>query len=126
MSKKQKEAGLGKALQNRLEKKKYQNTAGSTAIFYQESEENEAYKKKMKMQSVIEQNNLDGYLQVAQMSQEQFQANRNIKFSEIREEMKTKKVILINNQGKSKNSRPVAGNILNGLQVPRRPNWQKA
>lgn len=78
------------------------------------------------MQSVIEQNNLDGYLQVAQMSQEQFQANRNIKFSEIREEMKTKKVILINNQGKSKNNRSVPGNILNGLQVPRRPNWQKA
>ena len=78
------------------------------------------------MQSIIEQNNLDGYLQVAQLSQENFQANRNIKFSEIREEMKNKKIILLNNQAKAKITyRPEMGKVLQGLQVPRRPNWQK-
>lgn len=65
-------------------------------IFYQQSEENEAEKKKQKMQSVLEQNNLAEYLQVAEMSQQDFHANRNIKFSQIREEMKNKKIIVLN------------------------------
>ena len=53
MSKKQKEAGLGKALKNKLEKKRFAAVGDKAPIFFQESEENEAEKKKQKMQSVL-------------------------------------------------------------------------
>jgi predicted nucleic acid-binding protein len=85
MSRKQKQCGLGKALQNKLEKKRFIGSGDKAPIFYQETEENEAEIKKMKMKSVIEQNSLTEFLQVAQMSQQDFHANRNIKFRDIRE-----------------------------------------
>jgi hypothetical protein len=40
MSRKQKQCGLGKALQNRLEKKRFVGTGDKAPIFYQETEEN--------------------------------------------------------------------------------------
>jgi hypothetical protein len=41
MSRKQKEAGLGKALKNKLEKKRFIPNSGDRApIFFQETEEN--------------------------------------------------------------------------------------
>jgi large subunit GTPase 1 len=124
---KQRQGGLGKALKNKLEKKRVY-VGDNAPIFYQESEVNEADKKKKKMQSVLEQNNLAEYLQVAEMSQEDFHANRNIKFSEIREEVKNKKIILVDADKKRKKLREeenVRSNALKGLQVPRRPTWQK-
>jgi len=42
MSRKQKQCGLGKALQNRLEKKRFVGSGDKAPIFYQETEENEA------------------------------------------------------------------------------------
>lgn len=86
MNKKQKQNGLGKALQHKLERKKVKGFGVDRApIFYQETEENQDEKKKKKMQSVLEQNNLAEYLHVAELSQQDFHANRGIKFSEIRE-----------------------------------------
>ena len=61
------------------------------------------------------------------MSQEDFHANRNIKFSEIREEMRNKKIIYVG-EGRKKRVKEDSeiDNVLKGFQVPRRPNWQKA
>ena len=61
------------------------------------------------------------------MSQEDFHANRNIKFREIREEMRNKKIIYVGDQHKKrvKEDSNMSENVLKGLQVPRRPNWQK-
>jgi hypothetical protein len=42
MSKSNKQSGLGKALRNKLERKKYQNLGDRTPIFYQETEVNDA------------------------------------------------------------------------------------
>ena len=42
MSKKQKQNGLGKALKNKLEKKRCMGSGERALIFYQESEVNEA------------------------------------------------------------------------------------
>ena len=125
MSKKQKHNGLGKALKNKLEKKRFMGSGQRAPIFYQESEVNEAEQKKLKMKSVIEQNNLAQYLQVAEMSQEDFHANRNIKFSQIREEMRNKKIIYVGDRKKGVKEDSEIGNVLKGLQVPRRPDWQK-
>ena len=58
------------------------------------------------------------------MSQEDFHANRNIKFSEIRDEMKNKKIILLDQNNKKKEKKIYNENILAGLQVPRRPHWK--
>ena len=102
MSKKQKQNGLGKALKHKLERKKFVASGDRAPIFYQESQVNEAEKKKLKMKSVLQQNNLAEYLQVAEMSQEDFHANRNIKFSQIREEMKNKKIIYVGDGNKKK------------------------
>ena len=48
------------------------------------------------MRSVIDQNSLTEFLQIAEMSQQNFQANRDIKFKEVREEVKNKKIIISN------------------------------
>lgn len=107
MSRKQKEAGLGKALKNKLEKKRFiPNTGDRAPIFFQETEENEAEKKKVKMRSVLEQNSLTEFLHVAQMSQADFHANRNIRLKDIREELTTKKIISSNNPNDIKFIRP--------------------
>lgn len=50
------------------------------------------------MRSVIEQNSLNEFLQTAELSQQNFKANRDIKFREIREEIKHKKVVMIDNK----------------------------
>ena len=60
------------------------------------------------------------------MSQQDFHANRNIKFKEIREELVNKKIILNDNKNKKQVKDVNLNAILAGLQVPRRPNWQKA
>jgi hypothetical protein len=49
------------------------------------------------MRSVLEQNSLTEFLHVAQMSQQDFHANRNIRLKDIREELTTKKIISNNN-----------------------------
>lgn len=51
-------SGLGKAIQNRLDKKQRAAMGNKAPIFYQETEQNEAEIKKQKMKSVIEQNSL--------------------------------------------------------------------
>ena len=123
MIKKQKQNGLGKALQNKLERKKFKGYGVDHApIFYQETEENQDEKKKQKIQSVLEQNNLAEYLHVAELSQQDFHANRDIKFSEIRDEIKNKKIILLGQNKKPRNEAEL-GHLLKGLQVPRRPHW---
>lgn len=53
-------------------------------VFYQETEQNDAEIKKQKMKSVIEQSSLNDFLQTAELSQQNFKANRDIKFKEIR------------------------------------------
>ena len=58
MSKSNKQSGLGKALRNKLERKKYQNLGDRTPIFYQETEVNDSEVKKLKLKSVISQNSL--------------------------------------------------------------------
>ena len=80
-SRKEKQCGLGRALKKKLERKRYTGYGERAPIFYQESETNEAEDKKMKMKSVLDQNNLTAFMQVAEMSQQDFHANRNIKFS---------------------------------------------
>jgi len=60
------------------------------------------------------------------MSQQDFHANRNIKFKEIREELVNKKIILNENKSKKHDKNVNLNAVLAGLQVPRRPNWQKA
>jgi hypothetical protein len=60
------------------------------------------------------------------MSQQDFHANRNIKFKEIREELVNKKIILNENKNKKYDKNVNLNAVLAGLQVPRRPNWQKA
>jgi large subunit GTPase 1 len=115
---------LGKALRNRLEKKRFVGTGEKAPIFFQETEQNDAQLKKMKMQSVIEQNSLTEFLQVAQMSQQDFHANRDIKFRDIREEL-TSKRILPNHSDLPRFTRPpVPPHLLQGVQVPRRPPWK--
>lgn len=54
-------------------------------IFYQETEQNDAEIKKQKMRSIIQQNSLSEFLQTAELSQQNFKANRDIKFREIKE-----------------------------------------
>ena len=51
------------------------------------------------MQSVLEQNSLTEYLQIAQISQQDFAANRDIKLKDIREELNGKKIILLEGKG---------------------------
>jgi hypothetical protein len=58
MSKSNKQSGLGKALRNKLEKKKASNIGDRAPIFYQETEVNEAEIKKAKLKSVVTQNSL--------------------------------------------------------------------
>ena len=65
-------------------------------------------------------------MQVAQMSQQDFHANRNIKFSEIREEVKNKKIIVLDEHHNMKKMKEdPKENVLAGLQVPRRPHWKE-
>lgn len=78
----------------------------------------------MKMQSILDQNSLTDFLQVAQLSQQDFHANRNIRFRDIREELTNKKIIM-NEHGKKINKELPKNDILAGLQVPRRPNWHQ-
>lgn len=80
-----KKSGLGKALQNKLERKQRAAIGDKAPIFYQETEQNDAEVKKQKMKSVLEQNSLNEFLQTAELSQQNFKANRDIKFREIRE-----------------------------------------
>ncbi len=76
------------------------------------------------MKSVIQQNSLTEFLHVAQLSQQDFHANRNIKFKDIRQELTTKKIISVNPQ-EARFVRPkIEGNPLMGLQLPRRPQWK--
>ena len=128
MSRKHKEQGLGKALKNKLEKKHVKGSGDKAPMFYQESEQNESEIKKVKMQSVLEQNSLTEFLQAAQMSQKDFHANRDVKFREIREEVKNKKIITVD--GIPKKEMPDQKidyvELLKGIQMPRRPQWQKA
>lgn len=78
------------------------------------------------MRSVLEQNSLTEFLHVAQMSQADFHANRNIKLKDIREELTTKKIISSNNPNEIKFVRPkIEGNPIEGLQMPRRPAWKE-
>ena len=125
MSRKQKGSGLGKALINKLQRKRFVGTGQKAPIFYQETQENEADKKKQKMQSVLEQNSLTQYLQIAQMSQQDFHANRNIRFRDIREQLVNKKIISNQRKGTKPHKNANLNAVLVGLQVPRRPNWQK-
>ena len=82
----------------------------------------------MKMQSVLEQNSLSEFLQTAQMSQKDFHANRDVKFKEIREEVRNKKIISIDENGEKEVAREDLDyeELLRGIQMPRRPQWQKA
>lgn len=71
---------------------------------------------------MVEQNSLTEFLQVAQMSQQDFHANRNIKFRDIREELSTKK-ILSNNKASKQAKIYCDSDLLKGIQLPRRPQW---
>ena len=51
-------SGLGKAIQNKIDRKQRVATTGRAPIFYQETEQNDAEIKKQKMKSTIEQNSL--------------------------------------------------------------------
>jgi hypothetical protein len=75
----------------------------------------------MKMKSVIEQNSLTEFLQVAQMSQQDFHANRNVKFKDIREELNNKRILPNHSELPRFTHNKVEGNLLVGIQVPRRP-----
>lgn len=60
------------------------------------------------------------------MSQQDFHANRNIKFSEIREEMNNKKIIVLDQHKNMEIMKEEPSeNVLAGLQVPRRPLWKE-
>lgn len=96
--KKQDKGTLGKAIQNKLDRKHRVNVVGKAPIFYQETEQNDAEVKKQKMKSVLEQNSMTEFLQIAELSQQNFKANRDLKFREIREEIKQKKIIMIDNK----------------------------
>ena len=119
-----KKTGLGKAIQKKIDQKQRKDKGNKNPIFYQETEVNEAEVKKMKMKSVIEQSSLNDFLQTAELSQQNFAANRDIKFREIREEVRNRKVIMINDKAVI-----VEDDIdqirLKGFQVPRRPNWRE-
>ena len=79
------------------------------------------------MRSVLEQNSLTEFLHVAQISQQDFHANRNIKMKDIRDELTSKKIIPTSNNHDIKYLRPtIEGNPLQGLQMPRRPDWKQA
>ena len=60
-----KKSGLGKALQNKLERKQRAAIGDKAPIFYQETQQNDAEVKKQKMKSVLEQNSLNEFLQTA-------------------------------------------------------------
>lgn len=117
-------SGLGKAIMNKIERKQRANMGNKNPVFYQETEQNDAEVKKMKMKSVIETNSLNDFLQTAELSQQNFKANRDIKFKEIREEVRNRKVILINDKAVVVED-DVDQSRLKGLQVPRRPNWRE-
>ena len=93
-------------------------------VFYQETEQNDAEIKKQKMKSVIEQSSLNDFLQTAELSQQNFKANRDIKFKEIRQEVKNRKVILIDDKAVIIED-DIDQSKLKGYQVPRRPDWKK-
>ena len=81
----------------------------------------------MKMQSVLEQNSLSEFLQAAQMNQKDFHANRDVKFKEIREEVRNKKIISMDEKGEKAVVMEELdyAELLRGIQMPRRPQWQK-
>lgn len=116
-------SGLGKAIQNKLERKQRAAMGNKAPIFYQETEQNDAEIKKMKMKSVLEQNSLSEFLQTAELMQQNFKANRDIKFKEIREEVKNRKVVMIDNK-EILIEDDIDQSRLKGLQLPRRPNWK--
>ena len=63
---------------------------------------------------------------MAQISQQDFHANRNIKMKDIREELTSKKIISSSNTHDIKFVRPkIEGNPIEGLQMPRRPEWKQ-
>lgn len=76
------------------------------------------------MKSVLEQDSLNEFLLTAELSQQNFKANRDIKFKEIREEIKNKKVILVDNKAVLIED-DIDQSRLKGLQMPRRPNWKE-
>lgn len=76
------------------------------------------------MKSVIEQTSLNDFLHTAELSQQNFKANRDIKFKEIREEVKNRKVIMINDKAVVLED-DIDQHRLKGLQVPRRPDWRQ-
>jgi len=79
------------------------------------------------MRSVLEQNSLTELLHVAQISQQDFHTNRNIKMKDIRDELTSKKIITASNSHDIKYLRPkIEGNPIQGLQMPRRPEWKQA
>ena len=79
------------------------------------------------MRSVLEQNSLTELLHVAQISQQDFHANRNIKMKDVRDELTSKKIITASNSHDIKYLRPkIEGNPIQGLQMPRRPEWKQA
>jgi len=76
------------------------------------------------MKSIIEQNSLSEFLQVAEMSQQDFHANRNIRFAEIREEVSSKRIIASNSNKPKFVHAKAKNHLLIGCQVPRRPQWK--
>lgn len=124
MGKNRNNSGLGKALTNKIEKKKYQSMGDRAPIFFQETQENEEEKKKAKMQSMVDQNSLTEFLQIAEISEQDFHANRDIKFKEVREEMRNRKIISNATKRVFEVEEMVDQELLANLQMPRRPNWQ--
>lgn len=76
------------------------------------------------MKSVIDQNSLTEFLQIAEMSQQNFQANRDIKFREVKEEVKNKKIIISHKKQHYYIEQTASQEILRKIQMPRRPEWK--
>ena len=84
MKKNKSQTTPGKALINNLTKKNYKVPHDDMAIFFQKSQTNEEFEKAQKMKSIIERDSLTEFLVEAQMSNKDFEADRNLKMKDIR------------------------------------------
>jgi hypothetical protein len=76
------------------------------------------------MKSIIERDSLTEFLVEAQMANKDFEADRNLKMKDVREEIMNKRVKeqseIIKDQELYEEER---NRILGGLRIPRKPQW---
>lgn len=125
-TKKNKAAPLGKALMKSIQKKNFVVPHDEMAVFFQKSETNDEYEKAQRMKSIIERDSLTEFLVEAEMSNKGFEADRNLKMKDIREELMSKRIKEPGDVRKEDEALQLDRNrLLANLRIPRKPQWSK-